>query len=115
MKNITVSAFRGELKRYLDIIEAGGVVEVRNIKIGRIDGDLSVQRGIEGGVIEDKVHVEAEEESVQKCELCGKGCEGVWVFWEEGEEREVSVGCVMRRRGSEKMYKMITKGYRWKE
>lgn len=107
--------FRQNLSRYMEVMKSGEILVVDGYeyaKVGKVGGTPGVKREKRAVVKEEPVY---QEESMKECELCGKDCCGVWVFWEEGSEREVCADCVMRSCGSEKMYKIITKGYRWRE
>ena len=126
MEKITVTKFRGDLKRYLDLLESGGEIEVRGIQISKISekrGENHVQGGlvdVETGEIRDvegdSGDVQEEEEEYEEhfeypCELCD-GAESNWQLWEDGEERFVCDGCVRRTCSSEKYYRMVVRGYR---
>ena len=124
MKKLTVGAFRRELKRWLDLLEGGGEIEVRGIKIGKISEKSAkshVHLDVGGEASGDMGYVEADNGSVQDwpenedgikreaCQLCGGV--GDWVFWEDGEERVVCDSCIRKRCNGEKMYKMMVRGY----
>lgn len=130
MIKVTAREFQGNQKKYLDMLEAGEMVEVRGLILtvytpdDRIyaEEDKSPDRiyaleqlkgkvqDIESGLARPMATVSEDEPYIRTdgklCECCQKGAEALYEVWEDGEERIVCELCLKNRHG--KMWKQFT-------
>jgi len=122
MEKVTVREFQKNLKKYLDMLEAGELVEVRGMalsvytpepekpdRIYALEELRQTVRNIEQGKSEplpissqDRPYIRTDGKT---CECCQKGIEALYEVWEDGEERIVCELCLKNRHG--KMWKQF--------
>jgi len=133
MESITVREFRQNLSHYLGRLKCGESIIIdgweyaKVAQIGKARGNKRGRRAkvswkkdytkVREEVKEEEIEEVKEEwprdemgEEVAACEICG--VVGEWVMWEDGEERVVCEGCIRRKSGSDRIYKMVIRGCR---
>jgi hypothetical protein len=122
MEKVTAKEFQKNQKKYLDMLEAGELVEVRGMvltvytpepekpdRIYALEQLKQTLRDIEQGKSEPLPISSQDQPYIRTdgkvCECCQKGIEALYEVWEDGEERIVCELCLKNRHG--KMWKQF--------